>query len=237
MIKSKDFLILGLSIFILQSSVFAQSFEQKIYRYYISGDINSWQKELEVPNPESLGQEDLYNLALAHYGFIGYCLGRDEKQRARPYLDRVEGYAEILLSRNPDEPKYVALRGALFGFRLIYQPQKMMTIGPKSLKYINRAMELDPECPQALVENANTDWFMPAMFGGSRDKAVEGYKKAISNLEKDPASLKDSWYYLNLHIALAGWYEERNMTFMAREMYRKAIQVDPAFSWAREKLK
>jgi tetratricopeptide (TPR) repeat protein len=199
--------------------------------------MGTWEKALKaIGDPDKLDSKKLYDVALAHYGFIGYCLGRDEKSRARPYLEKAENLAIELLARSPDDPRFLALRGALYGFRMGYQPQKMMVLGPKSMKIIGRAEELGPEIPQVWIESGNKDWHMPAAFGGSRERAIQEYKKAIQLMEKDPAFTKNNWYYLNVHMILASWYESRNMTFFAHEIYRKLLTIEPRFNWAKEKL-
>ncbi len=215
----------------------AQSFQAEIYQAYITGNMDHWEKSLQGYSVKPSSPDALYDLTMAYYGFIGYCLGKDQKSRAKPYLNQAEIFVKELLGKYPDNPRFLALQGALYGFRLIYQPQKMMSIGPKSLKEINRAIEIGPDCPEALVESGNKDWFMPGMFGGSRERAIEAYKKAISLLERNPGQLQNNWYYLNLHMSLAGWYEERNMTYFANELYRKVLKIEPKFSWAAEKLK
>jgi len=219
------------------SSLSAQDFNDAIYSSYISGDMTSWEQALKgVKNPDKLDNPALYDVAMAHYGFIGYCLGRDEKSRARPYLDKAEELTILLLARSPNDPRFLALRGALYGFRMGYQPQKIMILGPKAQKIITKATESGPDSPQAWIEAGNKDWHMPAAFGGSRERAIQEYKKAIQLMEKDPAFIKNNWYYLNVHMILAGWYESRNSTFFAHELYRKILLIEPRFNWAREKL-
>ncbi len=214
----------------------AGEFNDIIYRAYISGDIDSWEKSLKTIRAESLKIDERYDFAIAHYGFIGYCLSRDEKQRARPFLENVEVITENLLKIEPDNPRFIALRGALYGFRISYQPQKAPFIGPKALKKVNLALEKGPDCPQAWIEAGNKDYWMPEIFGGSKVTAMAEYEKAIRMMETDPEFIKQNWYYLNVNMILASWYEERGRTFAANEIYRKVILFEPEFSWAREKL-
>ena len=223
-------------LIIIPAEAKTRSFRETIYEAYISGDMDLWERTLKERLTASLDPEGWYETAMACYGFIGYCLSREEKARARPYLDQAEEIAGKLLAENPQDPRFVALRGALYGFRFIYQPQKIMIIGPKALNTINRAMELGPDCPQAWIEAGNKDWWMPAIFGGSRERAVEEYEKAILMIENDRLEIKNNWYYLNIQMVLAGWYKERNMTFRAREVYRKILAAEPRFNWASEML-
>jgi tetratricopeptide (TPR) repeat protein len=207
-----------------------------VYAAYVAGNTDSWERILKDNREKQMSPAEEYEFAFAHYGFIGYCISREEKQRARPYLDHVEKMTNRLMELYPDDARYIALRGALYGFRIFYQPQKAMFIGPKALRRVTEALEMDAECPHAWIENANKDYWMPEMFGGSKTKALAGYEKAISLMEKDPASIHDNWFYLSAHMVLASWNEERGRSFTARELYRKVRKIEPAFVWAREKL-
>jgi len=217
-------------------SAVAQSFNQKLYQSYISGDMDTWEKLLKTDQQNWASTEEQFEFAMAHYGFIGYCLGRDQKSRARPYLDRVEKITEDLLVKVPNDARFLALRGALYGFRISYQPQKAMFIGPKALKFVNLAIDKNQDCPQAWIESGNKDWFMPEIFGGSKTQAMANYEKAIKIMEKNPAYIRENWYYLNVHIILGDWYGQRGRSFASREVYRKLLGIEPEFGWAKEKL-
>lgn len=230
-------LIFTAAIWWLPSASLAGDFRKTIYQAYISGDMDSWERLLNSLQAPEMNVDDRYDFAMAHYGFIGYCMGRDEKKRARPYLAAVEVIADELLQTDPDDPRYLALRGALYGFRIGYQPQKSPFIGPKALKIVTMALEKGPDCPQAWVEAGNTDRFMPELFGGSKQEALVKYETAVRLMEKDPGLVRENWYYLHINMILAAWYEEKGRTFAAREIYRKLTGLEPHFSWAREKLK
>ncbi len=227
-------IILLLSLFCY--SLMAQDFNEKVYNLYIHGDMDSWEKLLNAGNWKVMERSDQYDFAMAHYGFIGYCIGSGQKARAKPYLEVVEQISEDLLIRIPDDPTYLSLRAGLYGFRIGYQPQKAMFIGPKALKILNNAFQKAPDCPQAWIESGNKNWSTPEIFGGSKIKAIADYEKAIKMMERDPLFISRSWYYLNANTILASWYQSRNRTFAAREIYRKLIKIEPGFTWALEKL-
>ncbi len=214
----------------------AQSIKEDTYRYYVANDWDSWEKLITGSQLNTLVASDQYDFAMAHYGFIAWCLGHDQKSRAKPYLEKVEQMTDDLLKRSPGDARFLALRGALFGFRLIYQPHKAMSIGPKALKHINEAIEKDPQCAQAWIETGNMDWSTPAIFGGSKLDALMEYEKAIKLMEKNPDLIRHNWYYLNVNMILANWYQTRGRTFASHEVYRKVVQIEPEFSRAKQEL-
>jgi len=180
--------------------------------------------------------EALYEYALAHYGFIGLCMAKDDKDKARDYLEKTRAFAARLIELQPVDPRFVALEGAAYGFQMALKPHLLPVIGPKSLKALNRALELGPASPQALIESGNKDWFMPAVFGGSKERAIKHYEDAVNIMGKDEYFTSENWYYLNSQMILAGWYEEMGLNNRARGMYLKINGIEPDFEWVREKL-
>lgn len=230
---NKKILTLFSALF-LALTIQAQTFEQIIYQAYVRGDMDAWENEIQKQSRLNNTDYQSYQLAMACYGFIGYCVGSDQKKRAEPFLEQGEAICEKLIENHPQKAEYLALRGAFYGLRLSFQPHKAMSLGPKSLKTLKQALEMAPESPYTLVEYANMDWWMPAVFGGSKDRALEGYEKAIQNLEKNPEQLKNNWFYLNIHMILARWYKEKGQVAKGNYLVKKVLQREPEFQWARE---
>lgn len=235
-LKKSIWLYLSLLFLLSGSSGLAQTFRDQLYQYYISGQMNAWESLMNQKARQIHSEQDRYELALAYYGYIGYCLGSEQKDKARQYIEWGEKLADQLLEVRPGQPEYLALRGAYYGFRMGFQPQKIMSLGPKSLRLVNQAVEAGPDNPYALIEEANKDWWMPEIFGGSKDRALKGYERAVSQFEKDPESAKNNWYYLNIQMILADWYIERGMAARSTYLYKKLLRFEPDFEWAKEKL-
>jgi len=220
----------------LFGNTFSQDFNESIYQAYISGNIPAWEDLLKARDTGKLTVGESYDVAMVYYGIIGHYLGNDQKKKARSFLPRLESLTAELLQRQPNDPRFIALNGALLGFKMSFQPSTMFVLGPRALDAITLALEKGPDCPQAWVESGNKDYHMPEIFGGSKEKALEEYGKAIGLMEKDPHFNSKNWYYLNINVVLAGWCEKRSRTFAAREIYRKLILTEPQFNLAREKL-
>ncbi len=213
-----------------------QGLRDQVYRSYLAGNIDSWETILKDSSNAGNKPEEWYDFALLHYGYIGYCLSQDRKERVKPYLERAEKITGELVAEYPSDPRYLALRGALYGLRINYQPHKAMFIGPKALSTVNLALKKGPDCPQAWVETGNKDWWMPEIFGGSKTAAIADYEKAISLMERDQVWIKGNWYYLNVNLILASCYHKMGRTFAAHEVFRKLILAEPDFEVARKEL-
>jgi len=218
-------LLLGWSL-----SVNAQrSFQHDIYQSYVHQHVDQWERALNDQAYSFLKIHEQYDRAHALYGFVGLCIDKDQKKRGRPYLDELVEITDKLLDHQPNNPRYLALKGATYGLQMIYQPQKMMTLGPKTVKILKRAEETGPNVPQVLVELGNQLWVMPGVFGGDKEEAIKHYHKALDGLEKSAAPLKDNWYYLRLWVTLAEWNTELGRVSRARGIYLKVINMEPSF--------
>ena len=235
----RDLILISYLIFLILPAypgIAQNSFRSEIYSSYISGDMDRWERSMKGAADPGRNAEALYEYALAHYGFIGFCMAKDDKGKARDYLEKTRVLSARLIELRPADPRFVALEGALYGFQMAFKPHLMPVIGPKSLKTVNLALELGPAIPQALIESGNKDWFMPAVFGGSKERAMKQYEAAISIMGKDEYFTRENWYFLNSQMILAGWYEEMGLNNRARGMYLKIIGIEPEFEWVREKL-
>lgn len=232
----RKFLTLSFIWLFVPVLVSGQSFNEQLYPLYLSGKMDTWEVVMNQQSRQLVSYQDHYDLALAYYGFIGYCLGTDQKDRARAYIDKGEHLAEFLIEKAPSNAAYLALRGAYYGFRIGFQPQKAPFIGPKALKMIHRAVEADPDSPYALIESGNKDWWMPEIFGGSKERAIQAYEKAIRVFDTNPELRDKNWYYLNAQMILADWYVEEGMPAKSIYLYRKILTFAPDFEWAGEKV-
>ena len=115
-----------------------------IYRGYISGDIEMWKKgmtELQEVYSKTAEPCLLFALTEARYGYIGYLLGLN---MTRTRLNRLLKSFETDIERLAVFPEYraetEAFRVALLGFRMGINPAKAMTLGPKALKQLEKAV-------------------------------------------------------------------------------------------------
>ena len=96
-----------------------------------------------------------------------------------------------------------------------------------SAKPVSQAesIELDPRNAHAYIARAYNYFFTPAMFGGSKPKAVEMLKKAV---EIDPASDAAD----TAHILLAQAYFDLVQRDDALREIQEALRLNPERRWA-----
>lgn len=229
--------IISLILCLLPDMSFSQdAFKSKIYQSYIQGNISEWGKILDnTPEPRN-DVEKLYDYALVHYGFIGYCVAAELKDPGMKYLEKAMEMSDHLLQMRPDDPRFFALQGALYGLHMGFDKSLAPILGVKALKTIKHALEIDPESPQALIEEGNKDWSAPKLMGGSKKDAISEYEKAIRLMENDKDFIVNNWYYLNTQINLAKYYEQLEMTNQTKRLCSKLLRIEPDLVWPREKL-
>jgi tetratricopeptide (TPR) repeat protein len=211
--------------------------QNQIYKGFISNDMVLWERtlgELERYTASNPGPEGMYDLLLARYGFIAFTMEK-EPGKAREQLDKAEGELEKLFSYPAYLSNAYALQGAFLGFRISLRPIVAVRLGPRSYRVISSAVETDPDNPAAWMEMANSRFYTPSAFGGSKQEALEYYMKAVALFEKEMKP-NQKWLYLNSLVGLAKSYQYTDRKIFAIATYRKALTFEPEFKWVRDEL-
>jgi tetratricopeptide (TPR) repeat protein len=215
-----------------------QQLNQQIYQAFISGNTQSWKQTLEAMETHYARNKSasmLYDLLLARYGFIAMCLAEENNTLARTHLDKAEAELNELMRHSGYQSQANAMQGAFLGFRISLRPLSAIRLGPRSYKAIDTALELNPDNPTAWMEKGNSRFYTPSTFGGSKQEAMESYRKAVALFE---ANLTDShrWLYLNTLVGLARSYQYLDQHWMAVATLESALRYEPGFEWVKNEL-
>jgi len=208
-----------------------------IYKAYINQDIDDWGQLITKTKKryEKTGHKNcLFNLISAIYGYTGFLSGYGTKDEIRKYIEMGDQYIAIMKKNGYYPSRAKALEGAFTAFKIGISPSKTITLGPKSIKLINKAIEIDPTCPYGWVEKANSEYHMPRIFGGSYENAIEYYSRAIRIFESRPEWIECNWYYLNAILWLAKSYDQINKKEKTLQSLRKIKKQAPAFETINE---
>jgi tetratricopeptide (TPR) repeat protein len=211
--------------------------QNQIYTSFIRGDIPLWERsirELERIHTATPTDEILYDLLLARYGYIAFSMEKNPSA-AKKQLDMAEKELEKLL-RNPSWLSHAkAMQGAFLGFRISLRPISAVLLGPRSYRAINEAVEADKSNPVAWMEMANSRFYTPSAFGGSKQEARDYYSQSVQLFEKN-LKPNQRWLYLNSLVGLAKSYEFLDRKDLAIATYKKALTFEPEFKWVRDEL-
>lgn len=217
---------------------YAQSFvNDPLYEAYSRGKMDVWY-ELMYKYKTQVNQNDLdeqLDLINYYYGYTGWLIGAKAFDTAEVYIDKSEQIIEHFLEKSPKNATLLAYKGAYIAFTIGISNLKAIYLGSASIKYIDQALEIDPENIQANIEKANSMFYCPSAFGGDKHEAIEYYKRAANSFEKQGLTI-NNWLYLNTLTALGMAYEATDQIQEAKVCYEKIILIKPNFMWVGEEL-
>lgn len=209
----------------------------KFYEAYVSNQMDIWKIEMDRMEQEyqaGNNMEMIFDLTIAQYGYIAYCMAMDQKKKATDYVEKAKHNAERMLDHDPEWARAHATRGAIYGFEAGQAPYKAIVLGPKAIREVNMAMVLDPANPYIWMEKGNMDLYKPKIFGGNKHEAIKFYLKAIELYEEDPKLTEKNWLYLNTLVGLASAYAKTDRIKRADQTYLKILKVEPDYIWIRD---
>lgn len=208
--------------------------KEAIYRSYIYNDMATWKKTIDAmhaePNKNNERELELLNY---EYGYIGWSIGSKKNGEARIYLERGLERLKRLRKNNYRVAVLDAYESAFLGFQIGLANLKAPRLGPRSLDFAKKSVEQDENNALGYIQLGNIDFFMPPIFGGSKDRAIENYLRAEQLMEADG---KGDWNYLALLVQLAEAFEVTGKIDKAGAFYVKALSSEPNFSWVKDEL-
>ncbi len=227
---------IGFSGFTLASQ--QTHFQNMIYKAYTGSDMSIWENALiglEKAYEKSPSDDLLYDVLLAQYGLIGYYLAIDDNRRGREKLEKARDYLEVLQQAKDYEAEAMLFQAAFNAFRISLRPWLGVNLGPQSERLINDAISMKASYPRAWVEKGNLLYFAPAIFGGSKTKAIDHYREAIRLMEANMQN-NHRWLYLSTLVGLARAYENTGDYDMAIATLEKSLQFEPNFLWVKDEV-
>ena len=227
-------LILSLWMFI---TVTQADNQEKIYQAYITGDMKTWKSVLaELKKNKPVQSDMILQRANFTYGYIGWCIGNKKWTEAETQLNDLNQMLEVLENRQYRPATVQAYRSAAIGFEIGLNKAKAPFIGPKSVRFAEKSMHTDPNEPLGYVQFGNSQYYMPAVFGGSKKEALGYYLKAMKLMENKPAELKNNWNYLSLLTQIAAAYHALGDNKTAIGYLKKTLQIAPGYLWVKNEL-
>lgn len=172
--------------------------------------------------------------ALIEYRLAGYHLGTGKRERADALahraIERLEGYIET----HPDDPDGFALLGSTLGLTIGIDPGRGESVGPKAGRHMARALEIDPNDPQALYLNAVSTLHQPAAYGGSASGAREQLDRAIAAYQDLEPDTEAAWGRAEAHVWRGMALRSLGNEQAAAAEFERAMQIVPDYRWARK---
>ncbi|MBP1676778.1 MAG: tetratricopeptide repeat protein [Bacteroidetes bacterium] len=231
------FLLLCFILLFNVCGVFSQTtYRDQIYKAFINGDINSWVGVMNAMEKEHLDTVDKQlELVSYYYGYTGYLIGKKRNAEAEKYIVKGEKLIGEIIKSAPRNATVYAFKGSFLGFRIGLNKLKALSMGTESIANVDKALELDPQNTQGLIDKANTLYHAPKLFGGDKKEAINYIQKAIKSYELQKTT-HNNWLYINTIAQLGRMYENIGDYRSAARMYDKALLVEPNFRWIKNEV-
>ena len=212
-------------------------YKSDIYQAYISNNMGKWKNVIdEMDKKSNKSNEFLMELLNYQYGYIAWCIGNKKDKLAQQYIDLGDKNIQILEKANYKISLVNSYKSAFYGYKLGLNKLQAPFIGPKSVECSKLAMQQDDKNPYGYIQYGNSQYYMPAIFGGSKKVAVEYYEKAKKLMELDENQIKQDWNYISLLTIIAQAYTELKFYKTAQTYYEKILRIEPGYLWVKNEL-
>ncbi len=208
-----------------------------IYSAYVGNNMTRWKSVIDQMNSAGTKSNDfLLELVNYQYGYIAWCIGNRKTDDARKYLKLAEENLVALSSDIQNTSMVNAYKAAFYGYRIGLNKLSAPFNGPKSVDCAKLAISSDKENPFGYVQHANIQFYMPAIFGGSKKEALEYFIKAQELMERNKDAIKENWNYLSLLIVIAQSYSYMDDFKSSIDYMDMILKIEPDFSYVKNEL-
>ncbi len=177
--------------------------------------------------------------ALAHYYSAlasiraSNLVAEDERDAC---VDRSIASAKAAIDLRPDFADAYAVLGSAYG-RKVTGMVSGMRYGPSANDAMDQAMRYGGANPRVLMYDAISNLYKPAIWGGGRDKAMQGFERAIALFDligdPNPDDIEPTWGRSEAH----AWYgiglRDGGDKDGARAQFQRALALNPNSGWVR----
>ena len=181
-----------------------------------------------------------YYIALANYRIADYLLaaGEENKGAASKHLKTAVEHLQRATKINPQAVEAYALLSSAYGRQIGLNPIKGMVLGRKAEQALKKAARLAPDNPRVVLGTAIRDFNTPGMFGGSKEKGLQGFQRAAELFAREEPidPIRPAWGHSRTYAWLGLAYQDRGELALARAAFAKALAINPDFSWVKNVL-
>ena len=178
-----------------------------------------------------------YYVALADYRIADHLLAAGEKNKgaASEHLKTAIEHLQKTTEIDPQAAEAYALLSSAYGRQIGLNPIKGMFLGRKAEKALKRAAQLAPDNPRVALCTAIRDFNTPGMFGGSKEKGLQGFQRTAELFaQEEPTDpIYPVWGHSRTYAWLGLAYQDRGDLARARAAFAKALAINPDFNWVK----
>ncbi|WP_195596655.1 tetratricopeptide repeat protein [Coprobacter fastidiosus] len=208
------------------------NYKATAFNLFLNGKISQWPWVINkmVADPKLQDTEGQLEILTYYYGLVGHLMDVGQKKQASENLRKANELAMKLYKTNLDNPLLLGLMSNLTGFQIALSPLKATTLAKGMMNKAKKSIAKGPNDPHVNILYSNILFYMPGIFGGDTEKALQGYKKALQTMEADPELKKNNWMYIQLMVTIGVVEEKRENYVEAQKMYRKVLELYPEYA-------
>ena len=181
-----------------------------------------------------------YYIALADYRIADHLLATGEKNKgaASEHLKATVEHLQKATEIKPQAAEAHALLSSAYGRQIGLNPIKGMVLGRRAEQALKKAVQLAPDNPRVVLCMAIRDFNTPGMFGGSKEKGLQGFQRAAELFAREEPTdpIHPVWGHSRTYAWLGLAYQDRGELALARAAFAKALAINPDFSWVKNVL-
>jgi hypothetical protein len=213
------------------------SYSSDIYYYYDYNKMKEWKNLIDqIDAIKNKDNSLILELVNYQYGYIGWCIGNKHIDEAEKYLDLAEKNLELLEAEQYNLSMVNAYKAAFYGFRIGLNTWLAPFVGNKSFDCAKLAIELDATNPYGFIQYANVQFYMPSIFGGSKEDALKHYLKAKELMEKSPGFISRDWNYISLLTTIGKVYWAMNDLVTTKKYFEEIMGITSQYDWVKKEM-
>ncbi|MFA6805819.1 MAG: tetratricopeptide repeat protein, partial [Bacteroidales bacterium] len=223
--KKVKLLLIGV-LSLLSLTSFGANEKEIIYNAYITDNMSIWKKTIDAMDAETnktIARE--FELLNYEYGYIAWCVGKKKTDEANLYLNKGTQRITKLETYKKSLGLIYAYQSAFYGYQIGMNKIKAPFLGPKSIEVAKKSVTMNINNYFGYMQLGNIEYYMPPVFGGSKEKALDYYLRAKEIMDK--RDNKNDWNYLNLIAVIGMTYQELNNYNKAEAYYKLALKQEP----------
>ena len=206
---------------------------QKFVIYFLSGDMTGWKQTVDSLRQTRLDAATELVLLYGEYGLIGNYLGAKQMELAEAELPFFEARIDKALKRQPNDATLHAFSAALIAYKIALQPWKAPFYSRSHSENLRKAIQFGGNLGLPLVEQGNSLYFRPSLFGGDKQASVAFYERAFEYYRHRE---RQHWMYYNVGAWLAQVYVRQGNKRKAEMLYLQLLKEAPGFKWVKDDL-
>lgn len=223
--KARLLIILSL----ISLSVAAQFTDKELYNAYLRQDMSVWHEYIQSADFDLMNVPQQLRLLNYEYGYVAAAIGAQLDDAEQHLLDF---QLHIDAADIPESFRYTYLSAAA-AFAITFNKSKFMALGMQTIRFANKAVEVDSLNPFALSLKANTCFYAPKVAGGDKNKALHYFQRA-EQIFKDLNATENNWNYRIAQLGVAQCYEQLGQKEKAIEKCKDILAEEPDFEFVRD---